>query len=80
MEASPAPMAVAPALRALEILGINLDRLIVLPRLLGMLVSVPLLATCFCAAALWGGGRVHDRGRFGDRGGIQGDGEAHRFV
>jgi phospholipid/cholesterol/gamma-HCH transport system permease protein len=48
-------MRVSGELRALEILGINLDRLIVLPRLLGMLVSVPLLATCFCAAALWGG-------------------------
>jgi phospholipid/cholesterol/gamma-HCH transport system permease protein len=42
-------------LRALEILGVNLDRLIVLPRLIGMVISVPLLAMVSCAAAFWGG-------------------------
>jgi len=42
-------------IHALEVLGVNLDRLIVLPRLLGMLISVPLLTVVFCAAAFWGG-------------------------
>ena len=42
-------------LRALEILGINIDRFLVLPRLTGMIISVPLLTVIFCAAALWGG-------------------------
>lgn len=42
-------------LRALDVLGFNLDYYIVLPRLLGMVTSVVLLTVCFCAAALWGG-------------------------
>jgi phospholipid/cholesterol/gamma-HCH transport system permease protein len=42
-------------LRALEILGVNLDRFVVLPRILGMALSVPLLTTVFLAGSLWGG-------------------------
>jgi phospholipid/cholesterol/gamma-HCH transport system permease protein len=42
-------------IRALEILGINLERYIVLPRLIGVVSSVLLLAVSFCAAAYWGG-------------------------
>jgi len=42
-------------IRALEVLGINLDRFIVLPRIVGMTVSVTLLTVLFCAAAMWGG-------------------------
>ncbi len=47
--------------RALEILGINIDRLVVLPRIVAMAISVPLLTAVFVAGALWGGffaGRV----------------------
>lgn len=42
-------------LRALDVLGFNLDYYLVLPRILAMIVSVTTLTTCFCAAALWGG-------------------------
>lgn len=42
-------------LRALEVLGINLDRYLLLPRILGMVVAMVLLTICFCASALWGG-------------------------
>jgi len=42
-------------IRALEILGINLERFIVLPRLIGVVTSVLLLSVSFCAAAYWGG-------------------------
>lgn len=42
-------------LRALDVLGFNLDYFIVLPRILAMIVSVTTLTVCFCAAALWGG-------------------------
>ena len=40
---------------ALEVLGINLDRFILFPRIIGMVLSVPLLTTIFVAAGLWGG-------------------------
>jgi phospholipid/cholesterol/gamma-HCH transport system permease protein len=42
-------------LRALELLAINLDRFIVLPRLIGMVLSVTLLIVAFCVAAYFGG-------------------------
>lgn len=42
-------------IRALEVLGINLDRFIILPRITAMVTSVVLLTICFCGAALWGG-------------------------
>lgn len=42
-------------IRALEVLGINLDRFLVLPRIVGMTISVTLLTVIFCAAAMWGG-------------------------
>ena len=48
-------------IRALEILGINIDRLVVLPRITAMALSLPLLTAVFLAGALWGGyaaGRV----------------------
>jgi phospholipid/cholesterol/gamma-HCH transport system permease protein len=50
-------------IRALEILGINIDRLVVLPRITAMALSLPLLTAVFLAGALWGGfalGRVTD--------------------
>lgn len=42
-------------IRALEIMGINLDRLIVLPRVAAMVISLIVLTVAFCAAAFWGG-------------------------
>lgn len=42
-------------LRALEVLGINIERFIVLPRLIGVVTSVFLLTVSFCTAAYWGG-------------------------
>ena len=42
-------------IRALEVMGVNLERFIVLPRLIGVVTSVLLLAVSFCAAAYWGG-------------------------
>lgn len=48
-------MKISGELHALEVLGINIDRYILLPRIIGMTVSVVLLTICFTAAALWGG-------------------------
>jgi phospholipid/cholesterol/gamma-HCH transport system permease protein len=42
-------------MRALEVMGINIERFIVLPRVIGVVTSVLLLAVSFCAAAYWGG-------------------------
>jgi phospholipid/cholesterol/gamma-HCH transport system permease protein len=42
-------------IRALEVMGINLDRYLVLPRIAGVTLSVVILTAAFCAAAFWGG-------------------------
>lgn len=42
-------------IRALDVLGVNIDRFVILPRLIGMVVSVVLLTIIFCGAGLWGG-------------------------
>lgn len=41
--------------RALEAMGINIDRYIVLPRVVGMVLSVTLLTGVFCATCVYGG-------------------------
>jgi phospholipid/cholesterol/gamma-HCH transport system permease protein len=42
-------------IRALEVIGVNLDRFIVLPRITAMAISVVILTVLFCACGLWGG-------------------------